>query len=317
VSLGLDEALTYSFVSPRDLALLGAPAPSVVLVNPISEERTVMRTSLLPGLLEALRRARRRGERAVRQFAIGARFLAPLTAETTSAAPAARPRVPADLGTLPEERASFAAVLAGPRPMAREDLDVYDAKGVAVELLERVTGRRAEVRLATGASDLGHLHPRARAEVLVEGLRMGSFGPLHPDLVDAFDLDGGALVVELDLPALEAIGLLTPRFSPIPRLPAVTRDISLEVGEAVLAGTLEQAMRGAAGELCESVDLLDVFTGGPVPAGSRSLTFRVTYRDPKAAADPDRARTLTDKEVDACHGKVRSAVEKLGARPRE
>jgi len=164
--------------------------------------------------------------------------------------------------------------------------------------------------------DTSHLHPRGAAEVIAEGVRVGRLGPLHPQVIDALDLDGPAFVIELDLAALETVPTMTPTYRPIPRLPAVTRDISLEVSEEVAAGSLQNRIAKAAGDLCESVELLDVFTGSPIPAGSRSLTFRVVYRDPKATTHPDQARTLTDKEVDARHAQVRAAAEDLGARAR-
>ena len=316
--LGLSEALCHAFVSKRELELLGAPPPCVTLTNPLSEERSVMRTSLLPGLLDALRRARRRGERSVRMYSIGAVFLPSDGRPQSPAASAARPRMAADEGVLPLERPAFAAVLAGLRPghLRREELDLYDAKGVALALVSRVTGRVAELRSASGSSDAAHLHPRGAANVIVEDVRVGRLGPLHPEVVDGLDVDGPALVIELDLAALETLPPLTPTYRPIPRLPAVTRDLSLEVSEDVPAGSLQTRIAQAAGDLCESVELLDVFTGRPIPEGSRSLTFRVVYRDPKAATHPDQARTLTDKEVDARHAQVRAAAEQLGARAR-
>lgn len=316
VNLGLSEALTYAFVSPRELEAVKAPAPVVRLENPLSEERTVMRTSLLPGLLDALRRARRHGEESVRLFAIGSRFL-PAGDETRSAA---RPRRPEDARDLPGERPSFAAVLAGPRPTylaVPEKLDVFDAKGLALELVERMTGESAKGRLAAGTAGTAHLHPRGAGEVLLGGQRVGVFGPLHPDVVDAFDLGGEAFVVELDLAAIEVAGRRSPRYRPIPRLPPVTRDLALVVHDDVSAAEVEAVIREAAGPLCESVELFDMFRGGAVPESHRSLAFHLVYRDPNAATDPERARTLTDREVDQRHAEVvKAATDRLGGQLR-
>jgi len=318
VELGLSEALTYAFTSPAELAAVRAPPPVVSLINPLSEERSVMRTSLLPGLLDALRRARRHGERGVRLFTIGTLFLPPDPAPRSGRAQDARPELPEDRGVLPEQRPAFAAVLAGPRPahLARPEVDIYDAKGLAVELVERLTGHAAEVALAAGAPGLERLHPRGAAIVSVGGERVGSLGPLHPDVVDALDLDGGAFVVELCLAALERLEPILPRYRPLPRLPATTRDVSLEAPEELRAGAVLAAMREAAGELCEAAELLDLFVGAPVPAGRRSLTFRLTYRDPRARTDPERARTLTDREVDEAQKRVHEAAARLGAQLR-
>jgi phenylalanyl-tRNA synthetase beta chain len=114
----------------------------------------------------------------------------------------------------------------------------------------------------------------------------------------------------LDL--LENLGNVRKRYRPIPRLPAVTRDIAVEAPEQLTAGDILATITKSGGELCESVELFDVYTGGNLEPGRRSLAFRLVYRDPKAATDPDKAATLTDKQVDKQHGLVVSAVQKLG-----
>lgn len=314
-NLGLSEALTYAFVSAKDLAALDAPEPVVVLDNPLTEERSVLRTSLLPGLLEALRRARRRGERNVRLFSIGSLFLPPNARAEVSAA---RPRLPTDGAALPEERPYFAAVLAGARSehltLKAAELDVYDAKGLALDLVERLTQSRADVRFVGASNRTAHLHPRGASEIFVGDRCVGRLGPLHPDVVERFDLDGGAQIVEIDLVSLEGLGTRVPRYRPIPKLPAITRDLSLLVSDDVPAGSVANAISDAAGALCESVELSAEFRGGSVPEGQRSLTFRVVYRDPKAATDVENARTLTDKEVDELQGRVlKTTQERVGA----
>jgi phenylalanyl-tRNA synthetase beta chain len=200
-------------------------------------------------------------------------------------------------------------VLAPPAPV-----DVYDAKGIAIELVERVTRRSADAAHLPAAERAPYLHPRGAGQVSIEGRAVGSFGPLHPDVVDALDLGGPAFVVEVDLRALEAVGVRIPQYRGVPRLPAATRDIALVVHEDVSAGAVGSAIREAAGDLCESVELFDLFRGGSIPEGARSLAFHVVYRDPKASSDPERARTLTDEEVDQRHKAVVDAVgKKLGA----
>ncbi len=308
-ALGLAEALTYGFVSDRELTALGAPPPAVTIKNPLTEDRNVMRTSLLPGLLTALSRARRHGEPDARMFAVGARVLG-----RSASSP--------DLefiedGALPDEVPSFAAVIAGSRyrPLEKpQPVDVYDAKGIALELIERVTLRKARCEHQPKESRAHHLHPRAAASVFAGDTLVGSFGALHPDVADAFDLGGPAFVIELDLRSLESVAARAARFRPIPMLPAATRDLALVVPEVVTAGQVMEAVRDAAGDLCEGVDVFDVFRGGSVPEGHKSLAFHVVYRDPRAATDPDRARTLTDEEVDKKNQAVLAAVsERLGA----
>jgi phenylalanyl-tRNA synthetase beta chain len=128
------------------------------------------------------------------------------------------------------------------------------------------------------------------------------------------DLDGECVAVEIDLAALAGLAARIPQYRPIPQLPAVTRDLALLVPENVTAGALADAIRAAAGELCESVELFDLYRGKGLPEEHKSLAYRLVFRDPKAATDPERARTLTDAEVDA-HTKavIETVSSKLGA----
>jgi phenylalanyl-tRNA synthetase beta chain len=301
VALGLSEAVTYAFVAPRDLESVGAPAAAVTLVNPLSERGTVMRTSLLPGLLHAASHARRHGEPDARLFTVGTLFFA--TPPAPAASPADGPPDPGATGV--EERIAFAALMAGNRRawLAKpEAVDVWDAKGVVEGMTRRLLRRQASLRPASADERPRHLHPRGAAWVEVDGKRVGSVGPLHPDVIDTFDLAGGAMVVELDLQALDAVGALPPRFTAIPRFPSSTRDLAVVVRDGVAAGDVETAVRQVAGELAEEVGLFDRFVGGNVPAGHASLALHVVYR----AAD----RTLTDAEVDQRHAQVVAEVEK-------
>lgn len=310
VELGLSEALLHAFVAESDLQGLKAQSSVVSLQNPLSEDRSVLRTTLAPGLLEALRRARRRGERSLRLFSVGAIFL-PFSDDFPASE--ARVRLAEDEGKLPYEQPSFAALLAGARPeylsLKPGDYDVYDAKAVAIEMVERLTRRRAKVRYLGATKGSAHLHPRGAAAISVDGTDVGIFGPLHPDVIEHFDLDGSAQLIELNLATLEALGRVTPRYRRIPRVPAITRDLSLVVDDRTPAARVASAIREAAGELCESVELAAEFRGGSVPENHRSLTFRAVYRDPRARSAPDEARTLTDTEVEAIQLKALSKAE--------
>src|ERR1700690_4092967 len=180
----------YAFVAPRGLAMVGAPSPTVVLRNPLREDQSVMRTSLLPGLLHVLSRARRHGERDAQLFSVGALFLA------SGQDPA-------------QERLAFAALLAGARPAwlgKAQAVDVWDAKGIAGGLVARLTRRDAVADRPSADQRPAHLHPRGAAWITVDGARVGSLGPIHPGVADAFDLGEGVIVVEIDLDALDGLG---------------------------------------------------------------------------------------------------------------
>jgi phenylalanyl-tRNA synthetase beta chain len=305
VTLGLSEAITYSFVSPRDLETVGAPASAVILANPLSERGTVMRTSLLPGLLHALARARRHGEHDVRLFTVGTLFFAEAGESGDAREDGKRDSPVGPPSTGVDERIGFAAMLRGLRPawLSRpEAVDVWDAKGLAEGMTQRLLRREATLRPAGPDERPKHLHPRGAAWIEVEGKRVGALGPVHPDVVEAFDLGEGAVCVELDLLALQAVGPRPPRFAPLPRFPSSTRDLAVVVGESVAAGDVERAVRAVAGDLAEQVSLFDRFVGGNIPAGHASLALRVVYR----ASD----RTLTDAEVDQRHAQVVADVEK-------
>ena len=297
VAVGLSEAITYSFTSARALEILGAPKPTVILKNPLGEHHGVMRTTLLPGLLDAVANARRHGEHEVREFTIGPVFL----------------EAKAGGDGLPDEQLRIGVVLAGERLGWLEKpqpLDAWDAKGYAVAIAERLGGTPAKIEVVPATREEAqahapHLHPRGAAFLLVNGRRIGAFGPLHPDAIDALGLDASVLVAEIDLEPF-VTGPLLPQYGAIARFPAATRDVALVVKDEIRAGEVESAVRAAAGPLAEGVLLFDRFVGGQIPAGSSSLAFHVVYR----AAD----RTLTDAEVDAAHANVVKAVgERFGA----
>jgi phenylalanyl-tRNA synthetase beta chain len=283
-SLGLAEALTFGFTSKKSLAAIHAPAPFVI-DNPLNADLDAMRTSLLPGLLDAVARARRHGVESARLFTTGSIFIGDASVKPTGI----------------DERASFAAVLAGDRPghvLAHQKpapYDAWDAAGLATALVPRLVHATAEiVRTDDGPA---HLHPRGRADIRVQNTRIGFVGPLHPDVMDALDLGARAIVcVEIDLGALDALHAPPPVFAPIPRFPAATRDIALVVKDSIAVGEILSTLREAAGPLAVRAELFDRFTGDAVPAGHVSLAFHVVYRSPE--------RTLADAEVDQAHEKV-------------
>ena len=295
VTVGLSEAITYNFTSARALEILGAPKPTVLLKNPLGEHHGVMRTTLLPGLLDAVANARRHGEREVREFTIGPVFLAA--------------KADGD-GGLPDEQLRIGVVLAGDRPGWLEKpqgIDAWDVKGYAVAIARQLGGPPTPIEVITAKREEAppHLHPRGAAFLHAGGRRIGSFGPLHPDAVEALGLDGDVYVVELDLEPFVA-GPALPQYAAIPRFPASTRDSAFVVKDTTIAGEVESAVRSVAGPLAADVTLFDRFVGGPVPAGCASLGFHVVYRAPD--------RTLTDAEVDAAHANVEKEVrERFGA----
>jgi phenylalanyl-tRNA synthetase beta chain len=287
VGVGLSEAVTFSFVSPRDLEIVGAPPAAVLLRNPLSENQSVMRTSLLPGLLAALGHARRHGEKDVRLFTVGRIFLK------------------GQGEGLPREQLSFAAILAGHRGAHLSKpapLDAWDLKGVAEGFVERFAGLKPNSEAYPLEQRPAHLHPKAAVLLALGGRPLGHFGLLHPDVTDALDLGTEVFAVELDVEALAKEASTSRTYKAIPRFPGSTRDLAVVVHEDILAGHVEAAVREAAGTLAESIEVFDRFVGGSLPQDHASLALRIVYRR--------HDRTLTDAEVDTQHASVVEAVTK-------
>lgn len=295
---GLDEHIGYSFGDAKDLDRLGWQLASdevlVELINPMSEDQSVMRWTLLPSLLRALSHNQRRGVADVHLYEMGTVFI---TADGRKQA---------------KERLMVAGVLAGSwrRPgwnEAAPALDFFDAKGVLEGVFESLHVERWSVR----AAERPWLQPGRTAEVIVGGDVVGWIGEVGPDALDAFDTAGPVACFELSVPALvKAASRTSLSFSEIPRFPAVVLDLALVVSEDVAAERVAAALRSAGGALLESVRLFDVYrdeVSTPdgerrLPEGTKSLAFSLSYR----AAD----RTLSDEDVRPVHEKV---IRKVGA----
>ena len=281
---GLYEAVNYGFVSSDDLRKARVSTNAVPLANPLSEERSVMRTSLLPGLTAAAARAQRRGATEVRLFELARTF------QPTNE-------------TLPRENSVLAITLAGEHAGwigGEQSFDLYDGKGVIQAILAHAFGRVPELTIAEVPS---FLHPKRSAIVTLASRPVGFVGEIHPDVGDDLELVGRVIYAELDVELLyalsEELGPMQARG--LPKYPAVTRDIAMLVRDEFSAGEIADALSEAAKGLAESVRLFDLYRGDQIPDGHRSLAFRVTYRDPEG--------TLTDKRVD----KVHAALAKLAS----
>jgi phenylalanyl-tRNA synthetase beta chain len=290
--------VNFSFVAAKELEPFeqhvvtgdgSGRALGVALKNPISADLSVMRTSLVPSLLRNLAHNRRQRVEDVRLYEV---------ASVYHPAPDPR-RAPS------AESVEIAGVLAGRRSPPGWDTkadpaDFWDAKAAVAGVLEAL-GADASWE----ARGEPWLHPRHSARVLgADGASLGAVGELHPRVAAAFDLPPGVLAFRLSLDALTARMRRVPQHRPIPRLPAVLRDLAVVVGEPVTAASVEAAVREE--PLVEEVTLFDVYRGAPIPPGKKNLALAIRYRAPD--------RTLTDAEVDAAHGRIVARLAKaLGA----
>ena len=285
VGAGFSEVISYAFLS--EAATAPVAGGTLALVNPLSEDQAVLRRSLaVPGLLNVLAVNLRHGRRDVRVFEIGSAFF---------------PEQP-----LPVEQKRLAFLLHGAvgEPHwseKRRAADLYDAKGM-VEAI----GRRLNVPVTferEGAP--AYLHPGQSATVVSHGKVIGSIGVLHPDQAEKWGLREPAVLAELQLDDLLAATPKAARLEPLPRFPAVTRDLSVECEESRAAASLEKEIRAAGGPHLRSVEVADRYTGEKVARGKMSLTLTLRYQHPE--------RTLTGEEVQQSIDQVVAALRGSGA----
>jgi len=298
-ALGLQEAISYSLGDWRlEEPLLPqeglGTGDFVRVINPLSADRQWLRRSLLPRLLLAAR-DNFHNDDVVRLFEIGRVFL------------------PVEGSELPEEPLRLAILIAGLREQPSwlvpqpESVDFFDGKGVLDEL-----SRRLGLGLSLRAEPHRGLHPARSATVLLDGREpVGFYGELHPQLRSAYDLpDCRICVGEFDMAALIAAWVEHPQARPVSRFPAVLQDMALIVPDEVTEEQVERGIWRAGKGVLASVTLFDLYQGPPVPAGFRSLAFRLAYQL--------QDRLLSDEEVKQAHSRIaRSLASELGARLRE
>lgn len=209
---------------------------------------------------------------------------------------------------LPEERRKLGVVLAGTRGGfigPGDELDFFDLKGCVESIVRPLARGSIETRVDPAlATQQAYLHPRRAARVLLFGAEVGVLGELHPALLDDLELVRPVLYAELDVTLLfeHGRGHLPPQVRPLPRFPASARDLALVVPETVEAAAVARGLREAGGALVEEVELFDLYRGEQLAPGTKSLAFRVRYRDPEA--------TLTDARVEEAHRRVLAEAER-------
>lgn len=293
---GLSEIVTYSFYSPKAFDYLRLPADHslrrcIPLQNPLSEVQSVMRTTLLPNMIETLATNLKHKNTDLAFFEIGRTYL-------TAQLP---------LEDLPQEPPFLALGLAGRVReshwnRADEPVDFFILKGL-VEALAEELGLGS---LAFVPGEHPSFHPGRQAVLLVDGIELGILGEVHPDVAAAWDVEERLYLAEIDLEALAGKVKGELRYRQLPRFPAVVRDLAILVDEGVTAAQVEGVIAAAGGELLVEVELFDQYQGKQIPAGKRSLAYSLVYRAPD--------RTLTDEEVAEVHSRIIEALAaKLGA----
>lgn len=284
---GLNETVTYSLVPADDLERLQMSeegrGEAVELINPMSAEQSVMRRSIIPGLLRSVAYNRSRGVANVQLYEEGVVFAA------------------AEGRKKPREKKLIAGVMCGSwndtawNEPARQ-LDFFDGKGVVENLLRELCVKKVRFRVLEGEG-ASHLQPGRAAEILSGGAVLGWLGEIHPLAAKAFDIDDAVVAFELDVNALLTAANDARDYVDIPRFPAVQMDLAIVVPEDVTAERVLQAIQSAGGKMLSEARLFDVYRDDKnVGAGKKSLAFSLAYR----AAD----RTLSADEVEKTHSRL-------------
>jgi phenylalanyl-tRNA synthetase beta chain len=276
------EAITYAFLDAAELKRWQLGGDALALANPLAADLGTMRTSLLPGLVNALVANRRRQHERVRLFEVGRVFKQGTEGpvETTRIAGVACGNA-AELQWATDKRA----------------VDFYDVKG-DIESLFALTGAGSEFR--SGPANATWMHPGRGAGIVRGDVAIGSYGALHPRLLKALDVDSDIYVFEFDLEPLAARAV--PRATAIARFPSVRRDLSFELPESVTYGTVEASVRAAVGPTLREIFVFDRYAGKKLGADVKSLAIGLILQDDY--------RTLTDADADACVRLAVAAIER-------
>lgn len=286
-AMGYNEIITYSFVSPASLDQIRIPADSPLrrtmrIQNPLGEDTSVMRTTVLPSMLDILSRNNAYHNRAARLYEIGKVYL------------------PVEGQPLPQEPKMLVLGTYG----AEETF--FSIKG---ELESVFRALRAEKAVYTACKDHPTFHPGRCAAVSVGGEQLGYIGQIHPLVAQSYGLDVEVYCAEINFTVLLNHLLPDATYSPLPKYPAVTRDLSVVCDEDLTVAQAEDAITQSAGKLLRSIRLFDIYRGSNLPQGKKSLAFSLELR-----ADD---RTLTDTDTEPVMSRVLAALERLcGAKQR-
>ena len=283
VSLGLYEMYNYNFTSPSVFDSLLLPAESelrkaVRILNPFGEDQSLMRTTLIPGMLDSLVRNSNRKSGHLRFFEVGNTHV--------------------DTGAdLPEERKQVGIVLAG------ESVDFYLIKGMIEELFRVLSVKNVTYQTSTAS----YLQPGRAAQIVsADGEYLGVFGEVHPDVADSWKADGRVYVAELRFSAIAEGRAIGKRFEPLPRFPVVDRDLAVVVDASLESVALKRIIENApAGVLISDVRLFDTYAGIGIPSGKKSLAFSFALR-----ADD---HTLSDEEIKRAMDAIIDSLKANGA----
>lgn len=289
VAVGCYGILTYSFISPKYFDKIALPADSslrktVVISNPLGEDTSVMRTTTLPSMLETLFLNYKNRNAAVALYEIGKEYL---------------PTAP---DKLPEEPDRLTIGMYG------DDADFFTLKGMVETILE-TAGLHDCTYKACGTDapfdEICALHPGRSAVIYAGETPIGYLGEVHPTVQKNYDIGTRTYVAKLLIDEMQPLAQTEITYQPLPKFPAITRDLSLVCADEVPVGDLQAAMKNAVGNILEQITLFDVYKGEQIAAGMKSVSFSIRMRSHEG--------TLTDEQADAAMKRVLKALKEHGA----
>lgn len=289
VAVGCYGILTYSFISPKYFDKIALPADSslrktVVISNPLGEDTSVMRTTTLPSMLETLSLNYKNRNAAVALYEIGKEYL---------------PTAP---DKLPEEPDRLTIGMYG------DDADFFTLKGMVETILE-TAGLHDCTYKACGTDapfdEICALHPGRSAVIYAGETPIGYLGEVHPTVQKNYEIGTRTYVAKLLIDEMQPLAQTEITYQPLPKFPAITRDLSLVCADKVPVGDLQAAMKKAVGNILEQITLFDVYKGEQIAAGMKSVSFSIRMRSHEG--------TLTDEQADAAMKRVLKALKEHGA----
>ena len=289
VAVGCYGILTYSFISPKYFDKIALPADSslrktVVISNPLGEDTSVMRTTTLPSMLETLSLNYKNRNAAVALYEIGKEYL---------------PTAP---DKLPEEPDRLTIGMYG------DDADFFTLKGMVETILE-TAGLHDCTYKACGTDapfdEICALHPGRSAVIYAGETPIGYLGEVHPTVQKNYEIGTRTYVAKLLIDEMQPLAQTEITYQPLPKFPAITRDLSLVCADEVPVGDLQAAMKNAVGNILEQITLFDVYKGEQIAAGMKSVSFSIRMRSHEG--------TLTDEQADAAMKRVLKALKEHGA----
>ena len=277
---GMNEIYTMTFVSPSYFEKINLPADSpfrnvVKITNPLGEDTSVMRTSTIPSMMEILSRNYNYRNPDARLFELGKIFL------------------PKEGEKLPDEPVVITLGMYG------ADENFFTLKGTVETLLDELHVKNVEFAAVT---DEPTYHPGRTAKVTANGISLGIIGEIHPSVSRKYDIDVPCYMAELSFDAVKAAINDDIKYKPLPKFPAVTRDIAMLVDKNVAVAQIEEIIRKTSGKLLEEVKLFDVYEGEQIPENKKSVAYSAVFRAPD--------RSLTGEEVQEVFDKILKNLEK-------